>query len=196
MEIIFTNAERLTPWDTELFRMVESLTGKPCYPRNDTEDSYFITVDYSARKDPEFISAVLDAIIGRLGYRAMSWEDDPENEQLIIHVGYMKTDLPTSVRLEGMHAPRLEKGQIYCRKLSEVRAVKVDPENARDVLLFVGNGEWEINKQAPGLSEFHFRNAAGAVYCHAVAGSYIVSVGPELFKVVDEVEFEKEFELK
>lgn len=50
--------DRLTPFDTELCIMVESLTGKPCEPKCGGKDEYFIVVDYSDHPQPDYIAAV------------------------------------------------------------------------------------------------------------------------------------------
>ena len=73
----FLNA-KLTPFDAELCRMVESLTGKPCEPQWWNLTQYRIIVDYSIRPEPDFVSAVIDAIAGRAGQRFVDVKDKPE----------------------------------------------------------------------------------------------------------------------
>lgn len=187
---------KMTPWDSELFAMVENLTGKVCEPKNGPEGTYFIVVDYSNRPEPDFVSAVLDAVLGRLGDRAQDWKDYPSEKHFIVHVRFHAEQYPDLLRFAHVHKSKLEAGETYCHKLKEIRAVQVDPESPGRALSFVGNGEWEISKENPGESVFHFLNMCGSVYAHAPAGSYIVCTGPERFRIVDKETFEKEYELK
>lgn len=79
--------EKLMPFDAELCRMVESLTGRPCEPKNGG-NHYFLVVDYSLHTDPEYILAVMDAIEGRVGKRLISIKDDPEDMQFFVRVKF------------------------------------------------------------------------------------------------------------
>lgn len=81
---------KLTPYDAELCRMVESLTGVETEPRLGGDDEYFIVVDYSAHPQPDWISAVLDAIQGRVGERFIEMNNDPENSFCIVHIRFDK----------------------------------------------------------------------------------------------------------
>lgn len=80
--------KKLTPFDAELCRMVESLTGVETEPRLGGKDEYFIVIDYSAHPDPDWIGAVLAAVQGRLGERFISQTDEPEASRCIVHVRF------------------------------------------------------------------------------------------------------------
>ena len=184
---------KLTPFDTELQIMIESLTGKPCDLKNGG-DHYFFEADYENHNDPNYILAMWDAIEGRTGERLLEIKDVPERHALFARVKFSVNKYPGIIRFERDHEPNLTKGQLYCRQLQEIRAIQVLRENAGRVLGFVGNGEWEIPEDGPAV--FHFKNAAGSVYAHAPEFSYIIHTGPERFEIVDKETFEREYEKK
>lgn len=78
---------KLTAFDAELVRMVESLTGKPCEPKNGGTH-YYILADYEKHNNPEYILAVWDAIEGRVGKRLISIKDDADRHALIVRVKF------------------------------------------------------------------------------------------------------------
>lgn len=82
--------KKLTPYDAELCRMVESLTGVETEPRLGGKDEYFIVVDYSAHPQPDWINAVLEAIQGRVGERFIEMTDEPEASRCIVHIRFDK----------------------------------------------------------------------------------------------------------
>ena len=71
---------RLTAFDAALCNMVESLTGEKCEPKNGGNDQYFIVVDYRKHPDTDFISAVMDAIAGRVGERLIAIHDHADDK--------------------------------------------------------------------------------------------------------------------
>lgn len=180
----------LTPFDAELAIMVESLTGKPCELKFGG-DHYFFEADYEKRNDPQFILAMWDAIEGRTGERLLEIKDDADRHALFVRVKFSEQKYPGIIRMERDHSEQKTFGKIYCRRLSEIRAVQVERNNPDVLFEFVGNGEMEIPDDGPAV--FHFRNAAGSVYAHAPEHSYIVYVGPERFEIVDQETFEKEY---
>lgn len=184
---------KLTPFDTELAIMVESLTGKPCELKNG-DNEYFFEADYENHNDPNYILAMWDAIEGRTGERLLEIKDDAERHALFVRVKFSEQKYPGVIRASRDCSPQESYGKTYCHKLVEIRAVQVERDNAENVLRFVGNGEWEIPDDGPAT--FHFLNAAGSVYAHAPEHSYIVHAGPERFEIVDKETFEKEYELR
>lgn len=184
---------KLTPFDTELAIMVESLTGKPCELKNG-DNEYFFEADYENHNDPNYILAMWDAIEGRTGERLLEIKDDAERHALFVRVKFSEQKYPGVIRASRDCSPQESYGKTYCHKLVEIRAVKVERDNAENVLRFVGNGEWEIPDDGPAT--FHFLNAAGSVFAHAPEHSYIVHAGPERFEIVDKETFEKEYELR
>lgn len=184
---------KLTPFDTELAIMVESLTGKPCELKNG-DNEYFFEADYENHNDPNYILAMWDAIEGRTGERLLEIKDDAERHALFVRVKFSEQKYPGIIRASRDCSPQESYGKTYCHKLVEIRAVQVERDNAENVLRFVGNGEWEIPDDGPAT--FHFLNAAGSVFAHAPEHSYIVHAGPERFEIVDKETFEKEYELR
>ena len=79
--------QKLTPFDAELCKMVESLTEKPCEPKNGGSHYYF-EVDYSKHNDPDYILAIWDAIEGRTGKRLISIKDDADRHVLLVRVKF------------------------------------------------------------------------------------------------------------
>lgn len=77
---------KLTAFDAQLCKMVESLTQFPCEPKFGG-DHYFIEVDYGNR-DPQFVSAVWLAIEGRAGDRLRDIKDDPDRHCLIAQIKF------------------------------------------------------------------------------------------------------------
>lgn len=186
--------QKLTPFDAELCLMIESLTGQECEPKNGVADQYFIVVDYRDHFDPDFVSAVMDAVAGRVGERLVDMNDDPDAKHFVAHIKFSESKYPGIIRLLRDAKQKPTAGRVYCHKLSEIRAVQVDRNNPDVLLDFVGNGEMEIPDVGPAV--FHFRNAAGSVYAHAPEHSYIVYVAPERFEIVDKETFETEYELR
>lgn len=184
---------KLTPFDTELAIMVESLTGKPCELKNG-DNGYFFEADYENHNDPNYILAMWDAIEGRTGERLLEIKDNADRHALFVRVKFSEQKYPGIIRASRDCSPQESFGKTYCHKLVEIRAVQVERDNAENVLRFVGNGEWEIPDDGPAT--FHFLNAAGSVFAHAPEHSYIVHAGPERFEIVDKETFEKEYELR
>lgn len=77
----------LTAFDAALIQMVETLTGRPCEPKNGG-NHYFFEADYSKNKDPLFIMALWDAIEGRAGKRLLSIRDDATRQSLYVCVKF------------------------------------------------------------------------------------------------------------
>ena len=78
---------KLTAFDAELIKMAESLTGKPCEPKNGG-NHYFFEVDYEKHHDPEYIAAIMDAIEGRTGKRLIYIKDDADRHALLVRVKF------------------------------------------------------------------------------------------------------------
>lgn len=78
---------KLTAFDAELCKMVESLTGFECEPKNGG-DHYFIKCDYSKHNEPEYILAMWDAIEGRTGDRLVGIKDYPEQTCIVAQIKF------------------------------------------------------------------------------------------------------------
>ena len=84
---------KLTAFDAELCKMVESLTERPCEPKNGGTH-YFFEADYQKHNTPEYILAIWDAIEGRLGQRLISIKDDADRHALFVRVKFYKDGCP------------------------------------------------------------------------------------------------------
>lgn len=85
--------EKLTAFDAELCRMVETLTERPCTPKNGGTH-YFFEVDYEKHSDPSYILALWDAIEGRAGKRLISIKDDADRHALFVRVKFYNGGCP------------------------------------------------------------------------------------------------------
>lgn len=85
--------KKLSPFDAELIKMVESLTEKPCEPKNGG-NHYFFEVDYEKHNDPEYIMAIWGAIEGRIGKRLISMKDNADRHALMVRVKFHAGDCP------------------------------------------------------------------------------------------------------
>ena len=185
--------EKLTSWDSELSAMVESMTERPCKPKNGG-DHYFIEADYSKHHEPDYINAIYNAIAGRLGKRLIDIKDDADRETLLVRVKFKEDNTIGFRYRENPGKENPESGETYCHKLEEIKAVQVRPDNVDKLLEFIGNGEFE--KEAGKLGTFHFLNASGSVWAHAAESDYIVFVKDGLFKIVSKADFQNEYEPK
>lgn len=89
---------KLAPFDGELMKMVESLTGMPCEPKNGG-DHYFFEADYRKHNDPQYILAIWDAITGRAGDRLISIRDDADRQTLLARIKFAPDICPESAYL-------------------------------------------------------------------------------------------------
>ena len=188
--------EKLTHYDSELCMMVESLTGKPCEPKNGGDEGYFITVDYSAHNSPEYVSAIMDAVLGRIGDRLINLKDNADAQNFLVQVKYSTDKYPGIIRATQHKAPDINAGSQYIVRNSEIVAIEVLRTNVGQLVRFVGNGEMEIEKRPDGNAVFHFLNAAGGVWQHAPEFSYIVNDGSEHFIVMDAETFNEKYVLR
>lgn len=184
--------EKLTPFDQELFVMVRALTGNCAVKNGGTH--YFIVVDYGGH-DADYLSAVIDAIAGRVGERLIKVTDEPENKRFIVRISFSKEKYPALIYARDNMAGDPSIGTPYYDKVKDCRiwALEVARENVNKLIVFVGNGEMEIERRPDGKATFHFINANGSVYAHAPEHSFIVYVSPGHYTIMDKGEFYLKF---
>lgn len=183
--------EKLTFWDRELFRMVESLTQRPCHYINGG-DHFVMWADYFEHPNPEFIFALWDAIEGRAGERLLDLDDDPERHSLKAKIRFSENNNPSLIYCDREEDEQPDAGTPYYSKTddaNEILAVQVERTNGAQLLAFVGNGALEIEKRLNGKAWFHFKNASRSVYADAPEHSFIIYRGPGLFEIMDEETF-------
>lgn len=95
---------KLRPFDAQLCRMVESMTGKECEPKNGG-DHYFIEADYSNNDDPQYILAIWDAIQGRAGDRLIEIHDDPDRHALMVRIAFETGECPDAAFIPKIQQP-------------------------------------------------------------------------------------------
>ena len=186
--------QKLVSWDEAFLAMIDSLTGKTTIPGYESEEIYFVAVDYEKINDPEVLCAVMDAIAGRLGERLVSIGDVPEMKRLIVRVKFSKDEEPKASRFILKRSHASEHGGFYRDKENGevVNAMQFDRNRASDIVRYVGNGEIYDNKDRPW--ELYFLNTAGKVWQHAVEWQYLVWIAEEHFAVVDKEQFEAAYE--
>ena len=186
--------EKLTPSDAGIQRMIESITGMPCEPKNGG-NHYYLEAFYKKNKDPQFILGLWDAIEGRVGERLIRLNDDPGRECLVVRIKFSTEKLPGFVTCDRFDCPEhKEYGDTFCRQMDEVHALLVTKENKERLIAFTGGGEMEMPDS--GRAVYHFLNASKSAWHKAPEGTYIVLIRDGLFKVVSKEEFEREYEPK
>lgn len=190
---------KLSPWDWELLKMVESLTGKPCEPKAG-DDHYFFEADYEAhRTEPDYLLALWDAIEGRAGKRLIGLDDDAERHVFVVSVLYSNERYPALIRCDRDETENPAAGNPYYPKNGEpfeVWAVQVERESGAQLLAFVGNGELSVDPTPGGKAVFQFKNAGGSVYADAPEHSFVVYRGPGRFEVLPPEQFYELFDAK
>lgn len=186
------NESRLTPFDSETFIMIESITGKyveviPNY------FSYTLTA-YTSKLDDDKIESLINSVSGRLGKRLS--KIDKRAYCVIFSVWYQKTtyDLPFEYSKE-YTKPDETAGEIYCRRLLEVRALPVKRDNLEKLLMFTGGGTMQIPRTPGGLAVYSFQTENG-VMLDVPEENYIVLTPDGKFGKMDMQTFMANFEEK
>lgn len=186
---------KLTPADWELLRMVESLTGKPCEPKNGG-DCFFFEADYTLHREPEYVGAVWDAICGRAGERLKEIRDDADRGRLLCYVEFSREKLPFQYGDErDAGKPDASAGAEYCHALETIRAVKVERVNLDGMQRFVGGGELRVPRTPGARATFHFINPAG-LFMDAHEGEWICVDAKGRFSIMSDTEFRRAWERK
>lgn len=183
---------KLTPFDSETFIMIESITGKdveviPNY------FSYTLTA-YTSKLDDDKIESLINSVSGRLGKRLS--KIDKRAYCVIFSVWYQKTtyDLPFEYSKE-YTKPDETAGDIYCRRLLEVRALPVKRDNLEKLLMFTGGGTMQIPRTPGGLAVYSFTTENG-VMLDVPESNFIVLTPDGKFGKMDMQTFMANFEEK
>ena len=133
---------RLTPFDAETFLMIESVIGKE--PEVKEKEKYFELKLYNSEKPEYVIEAAINAVCGRYGKRLKETRLNKEYIFLrgaTFFVEYEKGEenLPNELRTN-LGMPDETAGDIYCRRLLEIRALPVKRDNLEKLLMFTGGG--------------------------------------------------------
>lgn len=176
----------LTPFDAELCLMLKSLTGKEVEPKFGG-DHYFLMVNYEG-KDSDYISAIMDAVKGRIGERLIELKDYPDDKCFLVRVKFDETKYPELIQAQEMTEGNYKLGcpVIYMgdNKETTYYALPVDKTTQSQLIDFVGNGEIEIGKEMV----FHF--ISNGTWRHAKAGEYIVyNTLTKVYSIVSETNY-------
>ncbi len=174
--------KRLTPNDSELFLMIESLTGNAPQITIGAEKSYRMVVRVEGL-GIDIQKAVADAIDGRIGKRLLSV--DFKTDRFVYEIEYGE-DCGIIIDSEQFGPGDISDSNIFYIPETALRGLMVLSSNFERLVRFVGNGQWE--RKPDGTELFHFLNASGTVYCDAPEGSYLIYVRPGLFRTANEKE--------
>ena len=178
--------DRLTPFDAELFLMVESLTGQEREILAEY-DGYYMTVRLKPEMEDKKKDAIRDAIVGRIGEKLI-WErwTDENVGTFQIRYGDPVGKITDSARFDDGD---ISDSNIFYIPETSLRGLSVLKLNFERLVRFVGNGQWETKPDGQGI--FHFLNASGTVYCDAPEGTYLVFVRKGLYRVATKEEMKK-----
>lgn len=188
---------KLNPFDAETILMIKSVTGHE--PEITEKAELFEMKMYVDDKDEYIVKAAIDAVIGRYGMRVRAVEHIREQIFLrgaIFFVEYEKgaENLPNELRTN-LGMPDETAGDIYCRRLLEVRALPVKRDNWEKLQIFTGGGTMRIPRTPGGLAVYSFPTENG-VMLDVPEGNFIVLTPDGKFGKMDMQTFMANFEEK
>ena len=188
---------RLTPFDAETILMIKSVTGHE--PEITEKAELFEMKMYVDDKDEYIVKAAIDAVIGRYGMRVRAVEHI--REQIFLRgatffIEYEKGagNLPNELRTN-LGMPDETAGDIYCRRLLEIRALPVKRDNWEKLLMFTGGGTMQIPRTPGGLAVYSFPTENG-VMLDVPEGNFIVLAPDGKFGKMDMQTFMANFKEK
>lgn len=185
------------PFDAETFLMIEDVTGTE--PEVTEKENYFELKMYAPDKEERIIEAAIYAVQGRYGKRIKDVRTIKEQNLLrgaIFFVEYEKGagNLPNELRTN-LGMPDETAGDIYCRRLLEVRALPVKRDNWEKLQIFTGGGTMTIPRTPNGRAFYSFTDGNGIII-DAPETYYIVREPDGRLAILPEREFNREFEPK
>lgn len=189
--------KRFIPFDAETFLMIEDVTGTE--PEVTEKENYFELKMYAPDKEERIIEAAIYAVQGRYGKRIKDVRTIKEQNLLrgaIFFVEYKKGagNLPNELRTN-LDMPDETAGDIYCRRLLEVRALPVKRDNWEKLQIFTGGGIMQIPRTPGGLAVYSFPTENG-VMLDVPEGNFIVLTQNGKFGKMDMQTFMANFEEK
>lgn len=183
------------PFDAETFLMIEDVTGTE--PEVTEKENYFELKMYAPDKEERIIEAAIYAVQGRYGKRIKDVRTIKEQNLLrgaIFFVEYEKGagNLPNELRTN-LGMPDETAGDIYCRRLLEVRALPVKRDNWEKLQIFTGGGTMQIPRTPGGLAVYSFPTENG-VMMDVPEGYFIVLMPDGKFAKMDAQTFMANFE--
>ena len=189
--------KRFIPFDEETFLMIEDVTGTE--PEVTEKENYFKLKMYAPDKEERIIEAAIYAVQGRYWKRIKDVRPIKEQNLLrgaIFFVEYEKGagNLPNELRTN-LGMPDETAGDIYCRRLLEVRALPVKRDNWKKLQIFTGGGTMQIPRTPGGLAVYSFPTENG-VMLDVPEGNFIVLTPDGKFGKMDMQTFMANFEEK
>lgn len=188
---------KLTPFDVETVLMVKSVTGHE--PEITEKAELFEMRMYVDDRNEYIVEAAIDAVIGRYGMRVRAVEHIREEIFLrgaTFFIEYEKGagNLPNELRTN-LGMPDETAGDIYCRRLLEVRALPVKRDNLEKLQIFTGGGTMQIPRTPGGLAVYSFPTENGVIL-DVPEGNFIVLPPDGKFGKMDMQTFMANFEEK
>ena len=188
---------KLTPFDVETVLMVKSVTGHE--PEITEKAELFEMRMYVDDRNEYIVEAAIDAVIGRYGMRVRAVEHIREEIFLrgaTFFIEYEKgaENLPNELRTN-LGMPDETAGDIYCRRLLEIRALPVKRDNLEKLQIFTGGGTMQIPRTPGGLAVYLFPTENG-VMLDVPEGNFIVLTPDGKFGKMDMQTFMANFEEK
>ena len=185
------------PFEAETFLMIEDVTGTE--PEVTEKENYFELKMYAPDKEERIIEAAIYAVQGRYGKRIKDVRTIKEQNLLrgaIFFVEYEKGagNLPNELRTN-LGMPDETAGDIYCRRLLEVRALPVKRDNWEKLQIFTGGGTMQIPRTPGGLAVYSFPTENGVIL-DVPEGNFIVLPPDGKFGKMDMQTFMANFEEK
>ena len=186
--------KRFIPFDAETFLMIEDVTGTE--PEVTEKENYFELKMYAPDKEERIIEAAICAVQGRYGKRIKDVKTIKEQNLLrgaIFFVEYEKgaENLPNELRTN-LGMPDETAGDIYCRRLLEVRALPVKRDNW-EKLQILPEAEQCRFRERPAVYSFPTENG---VMLDVPEGNFIVLAPDGKFGKMDMQTFMANFEEK
>ena len=188
---------KLTPFDVETVLMVKSVTGHE--PEITEKAELFEMRMYVDDRNEYIVEAAIDAVIGRYGMRVRAVEHIREEIFLrgaTFFIEYEKGagNLPNELRTN-LGMPDETAGDIYCRRLLEVRALPVKRDNWEKLQIFTGGGTMQIPRTPGDLAVYSFPTENGVIL-DVPEGNFIVLPPDGKFGKMDMQTFMANFEEK
>lgn len=186
--------KHLTPYDAELCVMIKSLTGDDIQPMLG-ENRITFYIHYNKHNDPDYVNAVVNVVLGRLGERFIEMKDDPEQMLIRVRAEYSKDEYPDVSGFTDIAPGDDSRGGLYCHSLEEIRAIQVRRDNGIFVSMFCGNGVLKTERHPGGKCWFSFVN--NGTFVDVPENDYIVRrAGATHCEIWTKEKFEKEWEPK
>lgn len=153
------------PFDAETILMIKCVTGNE--PEIKEYSESFKMKIYVQDKSEYIVKAVIDAVIGRYGMRVRAVEHIRERMILrgaIFNVDYEKDADKYPIEIHSdLKQPNEAAGCVYCRRLLEVRALRVSRDNLEVLNEFTGGGTMTIPREPGGIAIYSFPNENGVL---------------------------------